>query len=172
LLHHIPQEVNMRVRPSRVLAQGVVAGVLGYLVIVVAYAGLNLVQGRPAFATAANLGARLVSGPVAASGFDPAPIIAFNGVHLLAALVVGTVASLMVNEWEAHPLAGYVVFFGAIAGLIAGSFLTAVLVSEYAHAVGWITVLVINFAAAAAMAGYLLIEHPAVRRQLAHIGDE
>jgi hypothetical protein len=172
LLQYNPEEVNMRVRPSRVLAQGVIAGVLGYLIIVLAYAVLNLIEGRPVFATAAHLGARLAGGPAAAGGgIDPAPVIAFNGVHLLMMLLVGVGASWLVNEWEAHPLAGYLIFFVAVVALVVGSFWTAILVAEFAHAVSWVAVLTINTVAAVAMAAYLLIEHPAVRRQLAQIGN-
>lgn len=163
----------MRVQPSGVLSHGVVAGALGYLVVAAAHAGLNVVQGRPAFATAAHLGASLVgSTSTPGGGFDPAPVIALNGIHLVAAVLAGIVASWLIQEWEAHPIAGYFVFFILIAGLIMGSFVSAVVVSELAHAASWPAVLLINGAAAAVMAGYLLSVHPALRAQLARLGGD
>jgi hypothetical protein len=158
----------MHVQPSRVLAQGVVAGAIGYATVVLAYALIDLITGDAAFATVTRLATALRGSPDAV---DSGALIAVNGIHLLAGLVAGTGASLLINEWEVHPAAGYFVFFVLIAGLIAGSFASAVLIGEYAHAVGWTTILVVNAVAAAAMLAYLLAVHPVLRREAARMGE-
>jgi hypothetical protein len=158
----------MHVQPSRVLAQGVVAGAIGYATVVLAYALIDLVTGDAAFATVTRLATALRGSPEAV---DSGAIIAVNGVHLLASLIAGAGASLLINEWEAHPAAGYFIFFVLIAGLIAGSFASAVLVSEYARALGWTTILVVNAVAAAAMLAYLVAVHPGLRRAVAGMGE-
>jgi hypothetical protein len=160
----------MSVQPSRVLAQGLVAGVIGYLVVVIAYTIFDLVAG-PAFATVTQLAA-IVHGPSApGAASDTGGVLAVNGIHLLASLAVGTGASLLVNEWEAHPAAGYLIFFVLVAGLVIGSFASAILIVEFAHVTGWTTVLVIDGLAAAAMVAYLFAVHPALRREVAHMGE-
>jgi hypothetical protein len=161
-----PQEVGMGVQRSTVIPQGVVAGMIGYAVVVLAYAALNLAQGRNVFATAAQLGAYLVNSP---PGVDPgtaAPIIAFNGVHLFAALLAGIIVSWLVAGWERNPGAGYFFLVVMVAGLIMGSFLSAVIIAELAHAVAWATVLIINMLAAAGMVLYLFAAHPHLRHEL------
>jgi hypothetical protein len=158
----------MRVQPSTVLAQGVVAGSIGYIVVVIAYAALDLVTGDAPFATAARLAAVLRG---SAAAVDSGAIIAVNGVHLLASLVAGVIASFLINEWEAHPAAGYFLFFVLLAGLIAGSFASMVVIGEYARAVGWASIMVINLLAAGAMMGYLFAVHPALRRAVAQMGS-
>jgi hypothetical protein len=161
----------MLVQPSRVLAQGLVAGIIGYLVVVVAYAMLDVIGGQPAFATVTHLAALVRSSHVPGAAADTGGILAINGIHLLASLVVGTGASLLINEWEAHPAAGYFIFFVLVAGLIIGSFASAVLIVEFAQVTGWTTILVVDALAAAAMVAYLFAAHPALRRAVADIGD-
>jgi hypothetical protein len=161
----------MLIQPSRVLAQGLVAGVIGYLVVVIAYAALDLIGSQPAFATVTHLAALLRSPPAPGAAADTGGILAINGIHLLASLVVGAGASLLINEWEAHPAAGYFIFFVLVAGLIVGSFASAILFVEFARVTGWITILVIDSLAAAAMIGFLFAVHPALRHEIAHMGD-
>jgi hypothetical protein len=156
----------VRVQPSRILAQGVVAGSIGYLVVVFANSGIDLVAGNSAFATVSHLAALLRGGEP-----DAGAIIAVNGIHLLASLVAGTAASLLINEWEAHPAAGYFIFFVLIAGLIAGSFASAIILAEFARTIGWTTVLVVDALAATAMGAYLFAVHPALRAGIARLGD-
>lgn len=163
----------MRTQTGSILSHGIIAGSFGYLIVAAAHAGVNVIQGRAAFATAAHLGASFVHRTAAAGGVvDPAAVIAFNGIHLATALLAGIVASWLIHEWEAHPDAGYFVFFVLIAGLIMGSFMSAVVISELAQAASWPAVLVSNSLAAVVMGAYLLTAHPTVRRQLGHMGGD
>jgi hypothetical protein len=152
----------MRVQPSRVLAHGITAGCLAYLVIVVAYAALNVIDGRSMFATAALLGHLLIGSDIAAT--DAAAVIAFNGAHLVAAIAAGMILSWLISEWEIHPTAGYFFFFVLLAGFVAGAFGSAVLLSEIAGAVSWTTIMVVDALAAASMAAFLFALHPQLRR--------
>jgi hypothetical protein len=157
----------MSVQPSRVLAQGLVAGLIGYVVVVIAYAVIDLAGGQAAFSTVNRLAAVVRGGaPV-----DAGAIIAVNGVHLLASLLAGAGASFLINEWEAHPAAGYFIFFVLVAGLIAGSFASAIVIAEYTHTAGWATILAVDALAAGAMASYLFAAHPALRTEAARLGD-
>jgi hypothetical protein len=160
----------MRARLASVLPHGIVAGMIGYTVIVVAYAGVNVAQGRSAFHTAARLGEFLVNAPAGSPVVaNSAPIIAFNGIHLVAALLAGYILNWLMSEWESNPGAGYFFFFVLTGGLIMGSFLSAVILVELVAVVGWTQVLVVNMIAAAAMVAYVLTAHPELRRQLPKI---
>ena len=68
---------------ARVLYEGLITGLLGYLVIVLFYGLLNLATGLSFFATAARLGAGLVS---VERGGAVGAVLAFNGLHVVAFL--------------------------------------------------------------------------------------
>jgi hypothetical protein len=161
----------MLIQPSRVLAQGLVAGVIGYLVVVIAYAVLDLIGGQQAFATVTELAALVRGTAVPGAPADTGGILAVNGIHLLASLVAGAGASFLIHEWEAHPAAGYFIFVVLLAGLIIGSFASAVLIAEFAGVTGWIPILLIDSLAAAAMIAFFFAVHPALRLEIAHMGD-
>jgi hypothetical protein len=157
-------------KQSPVMAHGLIAGMVGYAVIVVAYAAINLASGLSIFTTAARLGAFLVNAPAgSAPAGATAPVIAFNGVHLVVSLMAGMILSWIVHQWENRPGAGYFFFFVLLAGLVMGSFLSAVLIAELARVVGWTTVIAVNLLAAAAMVGFLFAVRPALRYGLARL---
>lgn len=156
----------MRDQAARILPHGIVAGFIGYAVIAAAYAIANVAQGLSPLDTAARLGALLVSVPPGSPDAASAPIIAFNGVHLAAALMAGCILNWLVSQWESNPGAAYFFFFVLLGGLIMGSFLSAVLLVELAGVVGWAQVLSFNLIAAAAMVSYVIFAHPELRRQL------
>lgn len=86
----------------QMFTEGLVASVIGYASIAVFYALLNLALGHPVLSTARLLGQGLVSQSLVSS--TPfAPVLAFNSVHLVALLIVGTAISWLVYETERHP---------------------------------------------------------------------
>ncbi len=98
---------------SRLLADGLAAGLIGYIVVVIFFAVANVVVGRPAVYTAALLGQALFWGlrDTQALVIGPAPVLAFNGVHLLAFMGFGFFAAWLVYQIERRPEFWYLGFF-------------------------------------------------------------
>lgn len=87
-----------------ILKEAVIGGLVAYAAVVVAFALLNLVEGESIFRTAAAMGAVLFHGAEASARFavEPAPVLAYNGVHLVGSIAVGLIASVQVFESERH----------------------------------------------------------------------
>jgi hypothetical protein len=155
------------------LAHGLVAGLIGYAVVVAFITMENVIQGRPFFATAAQLGAVLVGrGQVApAIPLDAAPVIAFNGAHLLVMLGFGTVASYLATIWEQAPRNGYIIMFGFIAAALAVLLASIAVLSGVLRTVTVATIVTVNVAAVIAVATYLLRMHPALAVRYVEMGE-
>jgi hypothetical protein len=156
----------MRPHRAEVLWEGFVAGVLGYATVAAFFGVFNMVEGRSFFFTAALLGEALI-GPVVPPGevsVTAGPVLAYNGVHLLAFLIIGIGAAWLVIFAEEHPGLWYVVFFLFLAGFFFSVALVLLYASPVAEAMPWGSVLGANAAAALAMGGYLLKAHPRVWR--------
>ncbi len=160
-------------RAQRLLLEGLVAGLIGYATVVVYFSVLNLVQGRSVFHTAALLGAGLFYGleSPAELVIEPGPVLAYNGVHTLAFVVVGGFMAWLAGLAERIPQGWYLV----------GVLFLVVL----AHVFGlplWFTepireqiplwhVVVATSLAALAMGLYLLAAHPRLRASMREYGD-
>lgn len=156
----------MNEKRKRLLADALVAGVVGYATVVAFFAAVSLAQGRSPFHTAALLGGALFAGlrDPAAVVLDPGVVLAFNGLHLLAFLLFGLLAAWLVYEAELHPEFWYLAFilfvtaavvsYGAVLAL---TVLVGTLVSP------WLLVLS-TVLGAVAMAGYLAGAHRALLR--------
>ena len=148
----------MRTERKRLLADGLIAGFIGYGVVVASFLAWNVAAGLPPFHTAALMGAALFGGlrDPALLVIEPGMVIAFNGVHLAAFLGFGFVAAWLVYETEQHPQFWYLAFFlflvMAVAGfavvlatsLVVGSLLPPweVVLASMASAIGMATYLV------------------------------
>jgi hypothetical protein len=101
----------MSVRAGRIVRIGLAAGGVGYAAVIVVVSGLNLLAGRSPFYTAALFGASLFYGlsDPAALVVAPGPVLAYNGVHLLAFLALGLGGSGLVAIAERYPSAQYVI---------------------------------------------------------------
>lgn len=161
----------MRMQTRLVLGGGLVAGLVGYGTVVVVMAAMNVIVGRSPFYTAGLFGSVLfydLRDPatlVLAAG----PVLAYNMVHLIAFLVLGTVASWLVTLSERHPSAQY--------------FVLVVLVFVVFHVYGalmlfaqpllggsaWWEMGLGTAAAAVTMSAYLVLGHPFLRRELREI---
>lgn len=89
----------MPTRARAILAEGLLAGFIGYATIVVVIAAGDLLQGRPPFHTAGMLGSLLfydVNDPTIVLKPWPGPVLAFNGAHLLVMLLFGTFLTWLV----------------------------------------------------------------------------
>lgn len=161
----------MRTQHRLVLNGGLAAGLIGYGAVVVVMAALNAVLGRSPFYTAALFGSALFYGleDPAALVVAPGPVLAYNMVHLLAFLALGTLASWLVTLSERYPSAQYFILVLLI--FIAFHVYGALLL--FAHpllgASAWWEVGSGSLAAAVAMGAYLYLGHPFLRRELREI---
>lgn len=152
-----------------------VAGLLGYATIVVLFGLLNVVMGRSFFFTPAMFGAVLFYGleDPAALEVAPGPVLAYNMVHVVALVALGTLASWLVSKAEQYPVARYLILFVLL--FVAAHVYAALLVFAQPLVAGvWWQVGLVSVAAAVVMGWYLVTQHPLLRRGLAELpmGDE
>jgi hypothetical protein len=148
----------MKPSTSTVIREGLVAGLLGYAAVAGVFALLNVVQGLSPLHTPNVLGEALLGGPM-----DPvepmAAVLLFNGVHLLASLLLGLGAAALAARAELdHALAMGLVFFVLALGGFVPIFFGAVTV-EFLHALQWSEVLMGSLAGAVGTLGYLAWAH-------------
>ena len=160
---------------ERVMFEGLVAGLLAYVVVALVFAGADLLLGRPLFATPAIIGNLLFFGsreaaPVVSAG----PVAAANGVHLLLAVVLGLVAAALVEETERHPQFFYVTFLVVVLFLFASTAVLLGIPSALTKAAPWLVTLIANAAGLAVAGFYLWRAHPALRARVGELsgGEE
>jgi len=151
---------------ARILSEGLITGLAGYVLVVLFYAFLNVVTGRSVFATPAQLGAGLVSGSRA--GGAAGAVLAFNGLHLLVFLAVGMLAAWLVMRIERQPNFFVLALFIGVAGLFAvmAAFLSFAARSGVELPIG--LVFAANLLAGVAMGAYLLRAHPRLWSEIRH----
>jgi hypothetical protein len=143
------------------IAEGLVAGLIGYVTVVVLFGVINLAGGLAVLHTAALLGSALFFGARSAAELvaGPGPIIAYNGVHILVSLLIGLGAAWLIFQTEKnHPL-WFIVFFVFLAGFIYSVVLVGVLVAEMVDLLSWPVIVVANLAAGLTAGGYLWWRH-------------
>lgn len=141
----------------RVFREGLIAGILGYLAVVALFAILNISAGEGLLHTPELLGSALLGNALDPGG--AAPILAYNGLHLLVSLALGIGASFLAGRAESdHDLGSGLVFFVLALGGWVPIFFGAVTV-EYLHALGWAEVLAGSAVGAFATLGYIALSH-------------
>jgi hypothetical protein len=158
---------------SRILLEGMIAGAIGYLTVVLVIGTMDLAGGRSLLHTPSLLGQILIGGfgdptpGIVAAG----PVLAFNGAHLLTFLVIGTVVAWLVLEVELHPVIWYGAFF-AVLCIVLLSFLVLSLVEEpHSGMLRSSDLIVANALAAVAMGFYLHKAHPGLGKIIEEHGD-
>jgi len=147
--------------PSQVLREGTFAGICGYAAVVLAVTVLDLLSGRAAFDTAAQLGAWLFH-PMedALTGPNWPSALAYNGVHLILSLLVGIVAATMVALSERMAGFWYVGLTVLIAfGIYTVGALGAIAV-EFKEITDWPTALLGTGSWLIGISVYLRFAHP------------
>lgn len=154
----------MKKTTSDVLQDGLLSGFIGYGLISLYFALLNLLTGKPAWLTAQTFGDALFPGSF------PGQMIAYNGAHLALFLVLGVIAAFLIKEVELHPAIWYVAMFVAIAGFILTySFMTVI--AGVVAKIDPVTVITGNVVAAAGMGAFLLLRHPGLARVVREQGE-
>lgn len=140
-------------------SRGLVAGAIGYAVVVVLYAALNAISGESVFLTPALLGQSLLGRPVG-EAIAAGPVLVYNGLHLVVFLALGLTAAWLLLESEHHPKIWYLAF--------------VLLLAVFLHAIGFVlwlaapagaaippwSIVIASAGAGIAMATYLLAARP------------
>lgn len=155
----------MREERTKMLSQGLLAGLIGYGVVALVFAVANLIAGRSIFYTAALLGGSLFYGIQDPAGITvtAAYVFAYNGAHLLVFLAFGLVSAWLASVSERLTqfwYVGLVMFFFVAFHVVAAMQVVAVPVQ---HLISAWAIWTAGAAAAAAMAAYLLSVHPRIR---------
>lgn len=151
----------MKPERSRVVVEGLVTGLIGYVTVVLLFMVVNLLAGRPIFHTAGVLGSVLFFGlrDPAQALVEPGPVIAYNGLHMLVSMVIGLGAAWLVFQAEKHRPLWYVVFFIFLAGFIYSIAVMGVFAAEIVQVLSWPTIVMANVAAGVTAGGYLWWRH-------------
>ena len=156
----------MSERTSRLLGQGVVAGLIGYATVAIVFALANLFVDRSPFHTAAVLGATMFYGATDPSTIAvlPAYVLAFNGVHMLTFLVFGLIGAWLAELADrGEQLWYFSLFFWMFVAfhMVGAAQMLAVPLESVISAVAiWLA----GLAASALMALFLLRVHPLLRK--------
>ena len=156
---------------KHVLTEGLAAGALGYAVNVVFFALLNVLSGRNLFHTPALLGSYLFYDSAPAAGLA-GPVIAFNGVALVAMLLFGMLAAWLAAEADRGPVFLYLAAFGLILMLLPVLAVSAVVAARFGSDLPQSTVLSGAVVAIAATIMFVYREHPLLRGELSQDCEE
>lgn len=160
-----------RKQPAPWVGEGLIAGFIGYATVVVLFALVNLWSGKGVLHTPALLGSVLFFGARASGEVvpGPAPVLAYNGVHLLVALMIGLGAARLLSQAERRPALWYLVFFLFLAGFVYSVLAMGVLASEIGQVLSWQVIVMANLAAGFTAGLYLWYRH---RTLLGRLGKE
>lgn len=160
-------------RDHNTIREGLAAGLLGAVAVMVWFLVIDLVNERALF-TPGALGSALFFGArgMAEVQITPETVLGYTGVHLFAFMLVGLLASALVEgaRREPHVLLASVLLFVTLEVLSVG--LLAVVAEWLLDAIHWWMIIAANLIAAVGMGGYLLYRHPEVRENLSHDLEE
>lgn len=152
---------------NHLIRQGIVAGIIGAVVVAVWFLIVDSIAGRPLF-TPAALGSAVLNGASGVPGveFSVATIVGYTLIHISAFLLAGVLVSALVTQAERAP---YLVFGMILLLVIFETFfiaMVAMLGTWLMQELAWWSVLVGNLLAAASMGAYMLKVHPKLRAEL------
>ena len=157
----------------RTIREGLIAGLLGAVAVMVWFLVLDVIN-RSMFFTPGALGSALFFGArsTAEVQITVETVLGYTGVHLVAFMGVGLIASALTEGARREPplLLGMVLFFVTLEVMFIG--LLAIIAAWLFDTIPWWTVVAGNLIAAAVMGGYLLYEHPELRENLMHDLEE
>jgi hypothetical protein len=162
----------MSANRSEALWQGLIAGLIGYAVFAAYFLILNVVSGRPALHTVGSLGSALFGiGDPASATPDVAAALAYNALHLIASVFMGSIASFLLLQLEKLPAAWYVIMFLFVAGLLYSMAVGGIVAREIVGVVTWPHVIIVNLLAAFLAGQYLWRSHPRLAERVRRAAD-
>lgn len=152
---------------NRVVREGLVAGLIGALIVAAWFLVFDLFRGQPLF-TPGALGSVLFlgAGGLAEVQVNLATVAGYTVLHFGAFMVVGLLAAGIVTAADETPplILGAVLFFVAFEAFFMG--LLAMVAEFLLGPLAWWTIMVGNLLAAGAMGWYLWEHHPRLREAL------
>jgi hypothetical protein len=159
---------------QQIVENGIVAGILGAVVVAVWFFFLDLVTRGLPFYTPSLLGSIAFAGMEAneVTAINWAAVFAYTGLHGLLFLVAGVLLAWIFAQAERNPQVGMILLllFVTVEAILWGVGVSTI--PALAGAVGAWAVLVANVASALAMFGFLLRRHPHALEHLRHVLDE
>jgi hypothetical protein len=158
----------MQAKTARVIAEGIVAGVIAHLGIALVLLVADLVAGRWILFTPALLGTVLLEGArdICQVPLRVTTVLAYTSIHLTALAAFGLLASMLIHASEQRPILwlGALFVFIFVAWHLTGAVLTLVAPVRGCFSLWWITGA--SAVGALGMAGYLWRAHPGLRQRL------
>lgn len=152
---------------NRVVREGLVAGLIGAVLVAAWFLVFDLFRGQPLF-TPAALGSTLFLGAssLADVQVNVATVLGYTVLHFGAFMLTGFLAAAIVTAADETPplILGAVLFFVAFEAFFLG--LLAIAAEFLLGALAWWTIMVGNLLAAVAMGWYLWDQHPILREAL------
>ena len=149
-------------RTTRVVLEGVAAGLVGAVAVALVLGLWSLFSGRPFLFVPWALGSALL-GTGLAGDVTPEPIGVYNALHVSVSVVIGLAASVFVARAESRPGLTHLLALLALVGVVYGAVLMGAFAVETNDVVSWTAVLLANGAGAVATGIYLFRAHPRLR---------
>lgn len=150
-----------------VLGEGIVAGVIGAIVVAVWFLVVDTLRGRP-LETPMFLGTALFYGVKTPAGLEVAwlPVLGYSVVHGLAFIAFGIIAAAVIDATEREPalVIAVVILFACFETFFLG--VVSVLGRAVQDVLVWWEILIGNLLAATAMLWYFLLGHRSLPRAL------
>jgi len=149
---------------SEILLDGLVAGIIGALLVAGWFLVLDLMAGRALY-TPALLGRVLLYGSGIAAktvAIEAIPIAAYTAFHFAAFIGIGIALSYLMTLFERFPIMFFVLLVLFVCLQVGFFFMDAALGAQLMGRLKSWTVLIANLLAAAGMALYLWRRHPSV----------
>lgn len=158
---------------QRVLAQGLIAGVIGYATVALYFAIANAFAGRPILHTAALLGHRLLGRPVMSDlvVIEPQAVLVYNGLHLVVFLGVGLIAAWLVAEIERYPQLWYFGLFLVLFVFFHVTGFVMAFVAPVSDTVSMGSALAVGVLAVLTMSAFLIKVNPELGARVREVGD-
>ena len=157
-----------------ILLDGLFAGAIGAITVVLWFLLLDLIAGRPLY-TPALLGNVLLHGSAAAARgvtVEPLEVAAYTAFHFLMFLAVGMGFSWMMTLFERFPIVGFVLLVLFVCLQLGFFMLDVALGATLLGRLRAWSVIAANLLAATSMSLYLWKRHPRIAEGLRHVWDE
>lgn len=159
----------MRDTWGKIIGQGVIAGLIGFVTVGLIFAIANVFEGRSPFYTAALFGAAMFHGITdpARVAVTPENVLVYNGLHMVTFIVFGLITSALAYVADR----GRQLWFVALFFLIFISFHLEAMVQGFAMpmraSISDVAVWGAGLVASVLMGAYLLWQHPQIRTRQA-----
>jgi hypothetical protein len=151
-----------------VFRQGVTAGVIGFVTVVVFFVAVDAFAGREVFYTPALLGGALCCGVTTPAdvAVAPAPVLIYSAAHLIVFVVLGLLAATFAALASRHRFVWFLVMNLFLVVIVHASGFVMTLTESLQGVVSAWLVTGATAAAAGAMAAYLISVSGPLRREL------